>query len=70
MHVDFGILFGEGACLGYPETVPYRLTHNLVGGMGVLGYEVVSERRVRVFYGAFVMDTRVCTHPSEHAFRV
>ena len=39
MHVDFGILFDEGESLGYPETVPYRLTHNLVDGMGVLGYE-------------------------------
>ena len=30
----------------------------MVDGMGVLGYEDVSERRVSVFYGAFVMDTR------------
>ena len=39
MHVDFDILFGEGAGLSYPKTVPYRQTHNLVDGMGVLGYE-------------------------------
>ena len=39
MHVDFGVLFCEGERLKYPETVPYRLTQNLVDGMGVLGYE-------------------------------
>ena len=39
MHVDFGCLFREGEGLTVPEMVPYRLTHNVIDGMGVLNYE-------------------------------
>ena len=39
MHVDFGYLFGEGRHLGVPEIVPYRLTHNMTDGMGVMNLE-------------------------------
>ena len=39
MHVDFGCLLREGEWLSVPEVVPYRLTHNVIDGMGVLNYE-------------------------------
>ena len=61
MHVDFGVLFDEGESLFYPETVPYRLTHNLVDGMGVLGYEGCFRTTCERLYDAFVMDIKVCT---------
>lgn len=39
VHVDVNMLFDKGQLLNVPEIVPFRLTHNLVDGMGILGYE-------------------------------
>lgn len=39
VHIDFGILLEKGLSLACPEIVPFRLTHNLIDAMGVLGYE-------------------------------
>ncbi|KAK7033561.1 hypothetical protein VNI00_012785 [Paramarasmius palmivorus] len=39
IHVDFNCLFEQGKQLQTPERVPFRLTQNLVDGMGVTGYE-------------------------------
>jgi serine/threonine-protein kinase ATR len=36
LHVDFTCLFDHGKGLDVPETVPFRLTQNIVDGMGVL----------------------------------
>lgn len=41
VHVDFAMLFEQGRALRIPEVVPYRLTRNIVCGMGVAGYEGV-----------------------------
>lgn len=38
-HVDFNMLFNKGESLSVPETVPFRLTHNMIDAMGVLGIE-------------------------------
>lgn len=38
-HVDFNMLFNKGEKLGVPETVPFRLTHQMIDAMGVLGIE-------------------------------
>lgn len=38
-HVDFNMLFNRGEDLNVPETVPFRLTHNMIDAMGVLGIE-------------------------------
>ena len=35
IHIDFGIVFDQGKNLGMPETVPFRLTRDVVDGMGV-----------------------------------
>lgn len=39
VHVDFAMLFDKGMTLKVPEIVPFRLTHNMVGAMGISGYE-------------------------------
>ncbi|EIN10974.1 hypothetical protein PUNSTDRAFT_63830 [Punctularia strigosozonata HHB-11173 SS5] len=41
VHVDFNCLFEKGKTLDTPERVPFRLTHNLVDGLGVTGVEGV-----------------------------
>jgi ataxia telangiectasia mutated family protein len=37
VHIDFGIVFGQGKVLTTPETVPFRLTPDIVDGLGVNG---------------------------------
>ncbi|KAI6225379.1 Non-specific serine/threonine protein kinase [Aphelenchoides fujianensis] len=39
MHVDFALLFNAGERLSIPETVPFRLTRNIVEGFGAVGIE-------------------------------
>lgn len=39
VHVDFNCLFEKGKTLQVPERVPFRLTHNVVDGLGVTGIE-------------------------------
>jgi serine/threonine-protein kinase ATR len=39
VHVDFSCLFDKAKSLRIPEKVPFRLTQNLVDGMGVMGTE-------------------------------
>ncbi|KAG7097441.1 hypothetical protein E1B28_004786 [Marasmius oreades] len=39
VHVDFNCLFDHGQTLTTPERVPFRLTQNIVGGLGVMGVE-------------------------------
>lgn len=41
VHVDFNCLFEKGKTLETPERVPFRLTPNIVDGMGVTGVEGV-----------------------------
>ncbi|XP_068082647.1 serine-protein kinase ATM [Anabrus simplex] len=44
IHIDFGIAFEMGLILPTPETVPFRLTRDIVDGMGVCGIEGVFRR--------------------------
>jgi len=37
VHIDFGIAFDQGKTLTQPETVPFRLTRDVVDGMGAHG---------------------------------
>lgn len=39
VHIDFGIAFDEGARLRIPERVPFRLTNDIVDGLGMHGVE-------------------------------
>ena len=38
-HIDLGVAFEQGRMLRIPETVPFRLTRDMVDGMGVHGVE-------------------------------
>ncbi|XP_063934034.1 serine-protein kinase ATM-like isoform X2 [Zophobas morio] len=44
VHIDFGIAFDQGKLLPYPELVPFRLTRDVVDGMGLPGVEGVFRR--------------------------
>lgn len=39
VHIDLGIAFEMGQILPTPETIPFRLTQDIVDGLGVLGVE-------------------------------
>lgn len=39
VHIDFGVTFEQGKALSTPETVPFRLTRDVVDGMGSVGTE-------------------------------
>eukprot|EP00388_Colpodella_angusta_P044219 GDKK01062125.1.p1 GENE.GDKK01062125.1~~GDKK01062125.1.p1 ORF type:complete len:801 (-),score=42.75 GDKK01062125.1:85-2130(-) len=39
VHIDLGISFDQGALLPIPEVVPFRLTRDIVDGMGIFGIE-------------------------------
>uniref|UniRef100_A0A1D1YBN2 Serine/threonine-protein kinase ATR n=1 Tax=Anthurium amnicola TaxID=1678845 RepID=A0A1D1YBN2_9ARAE len=41
VHVDFSCLFDRGLQLEKPELVPFRLTQNMIDGLGITGYEGV-----------------------------
>ncbi|KAG5654241.1 hypothetical protein H0H81_005928 [Sphagnurus paluster] len=41
VHVDFNCLFEKGKTLETPERVPFRLTQNMIDGLGVTGVEGV-----------------------------
>ncbi|CAF1470976.1 unnamed protein product, partial [Didymodactylos carnosus] len=48
VHVDFNCLFNKGTTFEIPEKVPFRLTHNLVDGMGPLGVEGVYRKTCEI----------------------
>ena len=37
VHIDLGIAFEQGRFLNTPELVPFRLTRDIVDGMGAAG---------------------------------
>ena len=37
VHIDLGIAFEQGRFLNTPELVPFRLTRDVVDGMGAAG---------------------------------
>lgn len=44
VHIDLGVAFEAGRILPVPEVVPFRLTRDLVDGMGLTGVEGVFRR--------------------------
>ncbi|CAK7328913.1 unnamed protein product [Dovyalis caffra] len=44
VHIDLGVAFDQGLMLKTPERVPFRLTRDIVDGMGVTGVEGVFRR--------------------------
>eukprot|EP00985_Skeletonema_marinoi_P025478 scaffold18791_cov123-Skeletonema_marinoi.AAC.4 len=41
VHIDFGFVFEQGKTLSFPELVPFRLTRDIVDGMGPSGTDGV-----------------------------
>ncbi|XP_068136880.1 serine/threonine-protein kinase ATR isoform X2 [Hyperolius riggenbachi] len=48
VHVDFNCLFNKGETFTVPEIVPFRLTPNMVNGMGPMGVEGLFRRACEV----------------------
>ncbi|CAK7213142.1 Serine/threonine-protein kinase tel1 [Sporothrix curviconia] len=44
VHIDLGVAFEMGRVLPVPELVPFRLTRDIVDGMGITGVEGVFRR--------------------------
>ncbi|EST09037.1 PIK-related kinase, FATC [Kalmanozyma brasiliensis GHG001] len=44
VHIDFGVAFDQGKLLPIPELVPFRLTRDIVDGMGIHGVEGTFRR--------------------------
>ncbi|KAK9108083.1 hypothetical protein Syun_024094 [Stephania yunnanensis] len=44
VHIDLGVAFEQGLMLKTPEQVPFRLTRDIIDGMGVTGVEGVFRR--------------------------
>ena len=44
VHIDLGVAFEQGKTLSQPEVVPFRLTRDMVDGMGVAGIEGAFRR--------------------------
>lgn len=39
VHIDFGVAFDQGKLLRFPETIPFRLTRDMVDGLGLPGVD-------------------------------
>lgn len=39
VHIDFGVTFEQGKVLRTPEQIPFRLTRDIIDGMGIMGVE-------------------------------
>ncbi|KIK61745.1 hypothetical protein GYMLUDRAFT_42784 [Collybiopsis luxurians FD-317 M1] len=44
IHIDLGVAFDQGKLLPVPETVPFRMTPDMVDGMGISGPNGVFQR--------------------------
>ncbi len=53
VHVDFNCIFNKGESFDWPELVPFRLTQNMVEGMGPLGYEGVFRKSCEIVLNMF-----------------
>lgn len=58
VHVDFDCLFDKGLTLQRPEIVPFRLTHNMLDGMGLSGYEGMFRKVAEVSRSRLVMHQK------------
>ncbi|KAJ1947971.1 Serine/threonine-protein kinase tel1, partial [Linderina macrospora] len=59
VHIDLGIAFGLGELLPVPELVPFRLTREMVDGMGVLGLDATFRENCRIALAKIRENSRV-----------
>ncbi|EDO18036.1 hypothetical protein Kpol_1045p22 [Vanderwaltozyma polyspora DSM 70294] len=62
IHIDLGIAFDQGRLLSIPETVPFRLTRDIVDGFGVTGVEGMFRRSCETIYGVLRKDRDKVLH--------
>ncbi|RZC85307.1 hypothetical protein C5167_041489, partial [Papaver somniferum] len=75
VHVNFSCLFEKGLQLEKPELVPFRLTQNMIDGLGITGYEgsflkvceVTLSWREEVKARIGNCKCRLCNHPFSFA---
>jgi phosphatidylinositol kinase/protein kinase (PI-3 family) len=44
LHIDLGIAFDQGKLLSFPELIPFRLTREVIDGMGLTKVDGVFKR--------------------------
>ena len=52
VHIDLGIAFEQGRFLNTPELVPFRLTRDIVDGMGAAGRAIPHVNTFAAFHKA------------------
>ncbi|KAI5294593.1 Serine/threonine-protein kinase tel1, partial [Ascosphaera acerosa] len=57
VHIDLGVAFEQGRILPIPEVVPFRLTRDLVDGMGITGTEGVFKKSCEATLEALRRDS-------------
>lgn len=50
VHIDYNVCFEKGKTLRVPEKVPFRLTPNIRGALGITGVEVSPNNTKSIFY--------------------
>ena len=63
VHIDLGIAFEQGRFLNTPELVPFRLTRNIVDGMGITGLLACASQLLLLLQGA-ACSVQASTHLS------
>ncbi|KAI8907871.1 hypothetical protein EDD86DRAFT_254912 [Gorgonomyces haynaldii] len=59
IHIDLGIAFDQGRLLSVPELVPFRLTQNMVHGMGVTKTEGLFKRSCQETLAVLKQDAHI-----------
>ncbi|KAJ2850452.1 hypothetical protein IWW36_001890 [Coemansia brasiliensis] len=59
VHIDLGIAFDFGKLLTVPEQVPFRLTREMVDGMGLLGLEASFHHACQVALSAMRKNSHI-----------
>ena len=44
IHIDFGVAFEQGKTLPVPETIPFRLSRDIIDGLGPTGVDGAFRR--------------------------
>ncbi|CCK68662.1 DNA-binding protein kinase TEL1 KNAG_0B02200 [Huiozyma naganishii CBS 8797] len=57
IHIDLGVAFDQGRLLPIPELVPFRLTRDIVDGLGVTGVEGLFRRNCERVYQLLRSDS-------------
>jgi len=70
VHIDFGITFEIGKVLPTPETVPFRLTRDVVDGMGISGLDGAFSRCSETTLNLNLILTLAVSRCSETTMRV